>query len=143
MSDSLTTRTIGPAQQSVVWTPGLHPESEGPSLISCGARQHQVGVYISTSSLRRRGARIGRIAQDVSSAQQASTRRYLTTKGNGSRGIDIPEAIPFVRLGQTGVVDCELFILSNPAHPVMQFVTVFGDGRDANADLTVRSWRSP
>ena len=68
MSGSLTTRTIGPAQQPVVWTPGLHPESEGPPLISCGARQHQVGVYISTPSLRRRGARMGRMEQDNNSA---------------------------------------------------------------------------
>ncbi len=35
---SLTTRTIGPEQQPVVWTPGLHPESEGPTLISRAAK---------------------------------------------------------------------------------------------------------
>jgi hypothetical protein len=35
---SLTTLAIGPAQQPVVWTLALQPESEGPALISCAAR---------------------------------------------------------------------------------------------------------
>jgi len=60
LSGSLTTLAIGPEQHPVVWTLGLHPESEGPTLISRAARLLRVGIYITASSLLRRGARWSR-----------------------------------------------------------------------------------
>ncbi len=55
-SESLTTTAIGPQQHPAVWDPPLPAGPEGPTLISRAARLLQSGVYMITSSLRRRGA---------------------------------------------------------------------------------------
>jgi integrase len=54
---TLTTPVLRPTPLTVVWTPTLQSESEGPPLIVCTARLHQFDrPYIPVSSPRRRGA---------------------------------------------------------------------------------------